>query len=119
MRIDHVSYRELKSGPGFTHEAVEMSAIVETGDSASEVLGDLRDRVREELGLQPTPVERVNMAADKPMPTEPFEVRKARRQERCAVAAVLREQLSRPAEEIGEVAQCLRNFCNTLDAIPF
>jgi len=55
MRINQVSYRELKSGPGFSHQAVEMTAEVAPGEPVAGALDVLRDRVREELGVQPPP----------------------------------------------------------------
>jgi hypothetical protein len=64
MKITKVSYRELKSGPGFSHQAIEMEASLEPGvDFVGDVLDELRDRVRAELasvmppqpGLTPVP----------------------------------------------------------------
>ena len=49
MRISKVSYRELKSGPGFSHRAIEMEASLEDYDVPSKVLDILRERVRKEL----------------------------------------------------------------------
>lgn len=50
MQITSVSYRKLISGPGFTHQAVEMTASVDTGDTAEQVLQQLRLRVNNALG---------------------------------------------------------------------
>jgi hypothetical protein len=49
MRISKVSYRELRSGPGFSHQAVEMEALLSPDERPGEAMEELRQRVRMEL----------------------------------------------------------------------
>lgn len=129
MRVTQVSYRELKSGPGFTHQAVEMTAIVDECESEECVLDTLRNGVRQELGIQPPPppltyTQMRGAGMDGPhtseVETAPKPTVEARlEQELAAIGIRIRRVLAYEVEDIGTAMEELRRLACDLDPTGF
>jgi hypothetical protein len=124
-----VSYRELKSGPGFSHQAVEMEALV-GNDPTAYVLDTLRVRVREELGRQPLNPHQVSGAADPFGPPEPIHTnevdpvsldeRRWHQEEKRQIGYEIERVLDMHVSQAGEAMEALRTLANKLVVeVPF
>lgn len=51
MKITSVTYRELKSTPGYGHQAIEATAEIRVSESPDLVLEELKSWVKKQLGL--------------------------------------------------------------------
>lgn len=70
MKITTLSFRQLRSGPGYEHRAVEATAILEDGETPEEALDDLQQWVARQIGADQDSLRRIQFEIERLKDTE-------------------------------------------------